>query len=76
VGWVADFGSDSVTPVNVATGRAGRAVSVGGGPDSVAVSNDGRKVYVADGNSQSLTVINARTGRVSARTGSVTRRPG
>jgi YVTN family beta-propeller protein len=62
--YVACFGSDAVTPVAVAAGRAGRPIRVGMAPDAVAVSRDGRTVYVVNGDSQSVSVISARTGRV------------
>jgi DNA-binding beta-propeller fold protein YncE len=39
--WVADFGSDTVTPITLATMQAGRPLGVGIGPTDLAVTASG-----------------------------------
>ena len=61
--WIANYGSATVTPVNLATRKAGRAVNVGADPDAVVVTPNGHTVYVANGGSGTVTPITAATGR-------------
>jgi YVTN family beta-propeller protein len=70
--YVADFGSDTVTPIALATGRPGSAVpagrapeaiAVGGAPDALAVSPDGRTLEVLDGDTDQVTPIDTATRR-------------
>jgi YVTN family beta-propeller protein len=63
--WVANYGSATVTPVNLASRKAGKAIKVGTDPAAVAVTPDGRTVYVANEGSNTVTPIDT-----------VTRRPG
>jgi YVTN family beta-propeller protein len=63
VAWVANFGSDSVTSVNLATRTAAPAVPVGSEPRAVAAAPDGATVYVANSGGDTVTPINAKTGR-------------
>jgi YVTN family beta-propeller protein len=57
--FVADFGSNAVTPIDVATMRAGAAIPVGPGPQAIAVAAD--EVLVGNFSSRSLTAINPVT---------------
>jgi YVTN family beta-propeller protein len=61
--WVANYGSATVTPVNLATRKAGKAIPVGADPAAVAVTPDGRTVYVADEGAGTVTPINTATRR-------------
>ena len=55
--WVANYGSATVTPVNLASRQAGKAIPVGADPAAVAVTPDGRTVYVANEGSGTVTPI-------------------
>jgi YVTN family beta-propeller protein len=60
---VVNFLSDSVTPINTATDRAGRPIPVGCSPDAIAITPDGRTAYVVNGVSETVTPISAATNR-------------
>src|SRR6185437_911400 len=58
----------TVTPIDVATGRAGSPIKVGDGPDAIAITPDGKTAYVANygnqnGNGDTMTPIDVATGR-------------
>jgi hyaluronoglucosaminidase len=40
--------SDTVTPIAIATNRAGPAIKVGHNPGAIAISPDGKTAYVAN----------------------------
>ncbi|HMD91775.1 MAG TPA: alkaline phosphatase family protein [Trebonia sp.] len=61
VAWVANYGSDTVTPVNLATREPGAAVPVGAAPRAVTATRT--TVYVANSGGDTVTPVNARTGR-------------
>ncbi|MGD0238885.1 MAG: hypothetical protein ABSB59_01000 [Streptosporangiaceae bacterium] len=61
--WVANYGSATVTPVNLTTRKAGKAIPVGTDPAAVAVTPDGRTVYVANEGAGTVTPINTATRR-------------
>ena len=63
VAWVANYGSASVTPVNLASRKAGKAISVGTDPQAIVATPDGRTVYVANGGSGTVTPLAATSGR-------------
>ncbi len=63
VAWVANYGSDTVTPVNLVTRKAGHAVPVGSQPRAIAATPDGKTVYVANSGGDTVTPIDAATGR-------------
>jgi DNA-binding beta-propeller fold protein YncE len=48
--YVANYASQSVTPIRLADGRAGSAIAAGKIPTRLAVSPDGTAVYVLDTN--------------------------
>lgn len=52
----------TVTPVDIATGKAGKPITVGAGPQELAVTPDGRMMYalLADG---TIVPVNLATGR-------------
>src|ERR1022692_828168 len=59
---VVNFGSATVTPIDLATGAAGAAVRVGRHPDAIVATHDGRTVYVANGGSGTVTPISVAAG--------------
>ena len=63
--FVANSASNSVTPVNLATHKAGKPIGVGRDPQAVAVTPDGAMAYVVNSGSNSVTPI----GTVSRRAG-------
>ena len=52
--YVASYVDDSVTPVDLETGRAGRPIPAGPGPAAIAVAPDGRMAYVTDAGTSPL----------------------
>ncbi len=60
--YAANSSSNSVTPIDVATGLPGAEIEVGAYPDGLAVTPDGKTLYVANGGSGSLTPIDVATG--------------
>jgi len=63
VAWVANYASNTVSPVNLATRKAGPQIPAGAGPRAVAATPDGKTVYVADSLSNTVTPIAASTGK-------------
>jgi YVTN family beta-propeller protein len=63
VGWVANYGDGTVTPVNLTTRKASKAIPVGPGPRAILATPGGTTVYVADSESDTVTPINAATGK-------------
>jgi YVTN family beta-propeller protein len=52
-----------VTPIDVATGRAGTPIQVGKGPVAIAITPDGKTAYVASYKASTVTPIDVATGR-------------
>jgi len=63
VAWVANYASNTVSPVNVTTRKAGPQIPAGAGPRAVAATPDGKTVYVADSLAGTVTPIAAGTGK-------------
>ena len=42
-------GTRTVTPINTATGKPGKAITVGGGASAIAITPNGKTAYVANG---------------------------
>jgi YVTN family beta-propeller protein len=59
--FVVNSASNSVTPVNLVTRRAGKAVPVGSDPQAIALSPDGGTAYVVNSGSGTVTPINTVT---------------
>jgi len=53
--YVSNYSDNTVTPVDTRTHNAGPAIPVGGGPDGMTVA--GGKLFVADNNTNNVTVI-------------------
>jgi YVTN family beta-propeller protein len=54
---------DVVTPINTATDKAGRPIKVGRLPNCLAITANGRTLYVGNGDSNTVTPINTATNR-------------
>jgi hypothetical protein len=61
--WVANYGSATFTPVNLASRKACKVIPVGTDPAAVAVTPNGRMIYVADEGSSTVTPIDIPTNR-------------
>jgi YVTN family beta-propeller protein len=59
--FVANYASANVTPVSLATGKAGRAIPVGSRPAAIAVTPNGRTAYAVNSGSATVTPIMTRT---------------
>jgi len=58
-----NYASATVTPVNLTSRKAGKAIKVGTGPQAVAVTPNGRTACVANSGSDTVTPINTATDR-------------
>ena len=63
VAWVVNYASNTVSPVNVATRKAGPQIPAGAGPRAVVATPDGTTVYVADSLAGTVTPIAAGPGK-------------
>jgi len=59
--FVANYGSNTVTPIDTATGTTGTPIAVGSEPESIAITPNGRTAYVVNGNSDTVTPITTLT---------------
>lgn len=63
--YVTNSGSDTVTPIDTATGKAGNAIKVGKGPAAIAITPNGKTAYVANygrfGSGDTVTPIRVAT---------------
>jgi DNA-binding beta-propeller fold protein YncE len=59
--WVSDFGSGTVSLYSIEDGRLIENVSVGEGPDAVALSAAGHLLLVVDSRSNDLAVVRTKT---------------
>jgi YVTN family beta-propeller protein len=68
--YVTNYVSDTVTPIDLATDKAGKAIPAGPGPAGIAIAPDGRTAYVTDAGSSpighTVTPIDLVTGRALA----------
>ena len=64
--FVANAASGTVTPVTLATGRAGQPIRVGKGPRAIAVTPNGRTALVVNSGSGTVTPIDTLTRRAGA----------
>jgi YVTN family beta-propeller protein len=62
--FVANAASDSVTPVDLVTHRAGKAIEVGKDPQAIAISPSGSTAYVVNSGSGTVTPISTVTRKV------------
>lgn len=60
--YVSNWGSDSVSVVDVATRKVVRSIAVGDNPNDMVLTRDGR-LFVACGNSNSVWVVDVKRGR-------------
>jgi YVTN family beta-propeller protein len=61
--WVASYGSATVTPIDTATHRPGRAIKVGAAPVALSMTPNGRTIYVVSEGSSTVTPIAIATNR-------------
>ena len=61
--YVAEYGQDSVVPINLATNTAGKPISVGHLPRGVAVTPNGAMVYVTNIGATTVTPITTATNK-------------
>ena len=61
--FVVNSASNSVTPVNLVTRKAGNPVKVGRAPDAIAITPDGRTAYVVNSGSGTVTPIATGSGK-------------
>ena len=59
--YVVNSGSDTVTPINTATGAPGRPIPVGEGPLAIAMTPNGKTAYVVNSLSDTVTPITTAT---------------
>jgi YVTN family beta-propeller protein len=59
--YVANWGSSTVTPIATATNTAGPPITVGNGPQSIAITPDGTTAYAVNGTSDTVTPIATAT---------------
>ncbi|MEY9913155.1 putative alpha-1,2-mannosidase [Catenulispora sp. MAP12-49] len=64
--YVTDYSDGTLTPVDIRTGNAGPAIPVGSGPDGEAITPDGKRLFVANNNTNNVTVIDTTTNQVIA----------
>ncbi len=61
--YVTDLTGESVTPIELATNKAGKGIKVGKQPAGIAITPDGSTVYVANKESASVTPIDVATNK-------------
>jgi DNA-binding beta-propeller fold protein YncE len=62
--WTGDMGSHTVTELDLATGRAVRAIDVPQTPEAINVTPDGSEAWVGSNATGRVSVVDARTGTV------------
>ncbi len=63
--WTGDMGSNTVTELDLATGRALRAIAVPQTPEAINVTPDGSEAWVGSNATGRVSVVDVRTGTVS-----------
>jgi YVTN family beta-propeller protein len=64
--WIENRFNDTVVPFDLRTNTYGPPVAVGGGPRDAVLSSDNRRLYVADRDTQSVSVVDTLTAKVVA----------
>ncbi|HWD24957.1 MAG TPA: YncE family protein [Acidimicrobiales bacterium] len=63
--YVTNYTSGSVTPINLSTGKVGKAIAVGNGPAAIAIAPNGKTAYVTDAGTTpigtTVTPVNLKT---------------
>jgi YVTN family beta-propeller protein len=59
--YVANYGANTVTPIDTATGTTGPPIAVGNGPGAIAITPNGKTAYVVNQNSGTVTPIDVLT---------------
>lgn len=63
--WTGDIGSNTVTELDLATGRALRSIDVPAQPEAINVTADGSEAWVGSNATGRVSVVDARTGTVT-----------
>jgi DNA-binding beta-propeller fold protein YncE len=63
--WTGDIGSNTVTELDLATGRALRSIDVPAQPEAINVTADGSEAWVGSNAMGRVSVVDARTGSVT-----------
>jgi DNA-binding beta-propeller fold protein YncE len=63
--WTGDIGSNTVTELDLATGRAVRSIDVPAQPEAINVTADGSEAWVGSNATGRVSVVDARTGSVT-----------
>jgi YVTN family beta-propeller protein len=66
VAYVANYGSGTVSVIDTATNQVTATISVGIGPDGVAITPDGSQAYVVNNYDSTVSVIDTATNQVTA----------
>jgi YVTN family beta-propeller protein len=65
--YVANYASDTITPINLKTNKPGKAIPAGSGPAGIAITPNGKTAYVTDAGSSpignTVTPIDLKTGK-------------
>ncbi|MFZ0181103.1 MAG: PKD domain-containing protein [Candidatus Dormiibacterota bacterium] len=59
--YVANLASNTVTPIDIATGATGASIAVGSEPEAIAITPNGKTAYVVNQRSDNVTPINTQT---------------
>ena len=63
--WTGDVGSNTVTQLDLATGRALRSIDVPAQPEAISVTPDGSEAWVGSNATGRVSVVDTRTGSVT-----------
>jgi YVTN family beta-propeller protein len=66
IAWVANYASNSLSPVDLTSRKAGPQIRVGPGPQAIAATPNGTTIYVANSLSDTVTPIAASTGKAGS----------
>lgn len=65
IGWTGDMGSNTITELDMKTGRAVRSIDVPERPEAINVTTDGSEVWVGSNSTGKISVIDGYTGAVN-----------
>ncbi len=65
IGWTGDMGSNTVTELDMKTGRIVRSIDVPERPEAINVTTDGSEVWVGSNSTGKISVIDGYTGSVN-----------
>lgn len=65
IGWTGDMGSNTITELDMKTGRAVRSIEVPERPEAINVTTDGSEVWVGSNSTGKISVVDGYTGAVN-----------